>query len=59
MIFAWLLFVAIVGGMIWLLRRPPKELDQEDDKEQAEYIREWQRSKADLRGPAPIQRAVI
>lgn len=45
MIFAWLLFVAIVGGVIWLLRRPPKELDQVDDKEQAEYIREWQRRK--------------
>lgn len=45
MIIAWIMFAAIVGGVLWLLLRQPKEPDAKEDEEQAEYIREWQRRK--------------
>ena len=37
------LCAAMVGGVAWLLNRPERPKDPEEDREQEEYLTEWSR----------------
>lgn len=38
------LCAAMVGGVAWLLNRPERPKDPEEDREQEEYLTEWSRN---------------
>lgn len=38
------LCAAMIGGAAWLLNRPERPSDPEEDREQEEYLTEWSRN---------------